>query len=662
MILAFVLSIVLVVSAHAETYYVDPATGANTNDGTDPNTPWLNPPGTRTATDSGFWSATWEAGASDITTSNKITCGDTILLKGGSTQTSAQGGAWLIADGNGPTPPGSGYYDTGCEGSGAISLLVATAAQWTDSSGNFTVDGTGVSSICLGFCPPGGSDGLILIQDIENFTIGGISADQRLVVRDADGGPNNKENGILASRSSGGTCASCDAKLRKFRAQWLELTANDQNGISVHYADNWIVTDSISHDNDNRSFDVGDGSDNPVTHGAFVRCTAYNAGLGEDCAGTADAFMFLGVEDLWIIDAVSYDNTCLGFNSGNAWAPTVGPADWVTRIRNGQFWDNGIYTGIESGRAAITQSGDADQDPPYVILIIQGAVTYRNPVRGGLWFPHDAGIVHAWNMTLFNDGYTGSGGSITYERTAEASSVYNSIIVSGGNPWSSNPSGDLFDNIPTTDYNLVDFRTDEDDTFSSFHYSGATFVGTSKTFAEAAAGDHGFLGANELISYGTVDGPTDYDADFTDIGDNCDTGSYVYEHCDFTLQSSSDAVDAGTTYFTANGAGTDETTLNLNTPNDITDATWVFIEPDSFLDAVADTIRIGSCTAVISNIPAATQIILEAPGCTWANGDGVHLASSWLDSAPDIGAYEYVSAVSPDTLEGITLPGGITVN
>src|SRR5262249_10497989 len=76
--------------ACATGYYVDPVTGTNTNNGTSPRTPWQNPPGTRTANNSGFISSAWGA----ITTSAKVRCGDVILLKGGATQTSQKGGAW----------------------------------------------------------------------------------------------------------------------------------------------------------------------------------------------------------------------------------------------------------------------------------------------------------------------------------------------------------------------------------------------------------------------------------------------------------------------------------------------------------------------------------------------------------------------------------------
>src|SRR5262245_17876533 len=63
--------------ANATTYFVDPTAGSNSNNGTSPSTPWMNPPGTRTASDSGFFSASWGG----ITTSNKIKCGDVILLR-----------------------------------------------------------------------------------------------------------------------------------------------------------------------------------------------------------------------------------------------------------------------------------------------------------------------------------------------------------------------------------------------------------------------------------------------------------------------------------------------------------------------------------------------------------------------------------------------------
>jgi hypothetical protein len=130
--------------AVAAIYYVDPATGANTNNGTSPTTAWRNPPGTRTTSDSGFISSTWGA----VSTSSKIQCGDTILLRGGATQMSAQGGAWRIDD-KGDTTRGPGYYTSGCQNpvlvngqpqpQPPITIRVATPDEWPTSTYNKTL-------------------------------------------------------------------------------------------------------------------------------------------------------------------------------------------------------------------------------------------------------------------------------------------------------------------------------------------------------------------------------------------------------------------------------------------------------------------------------------------------------------------------------------------
>jgi len=92
--------------AFAATYYVDPATGTNTNNGTSSTTPWQNPPGTRTPSDldsdgcNGFISCTWgdlsTTPLGPISTTNKIQCGDVILLKGGEHADKRAG--WCMAD------------------------------------------------------------------------------------------------------------------------------------------------------------------------------------------------------------------------------------------------------------------------------------------------------------------------------------------------------------------------------------------------------------------------------------------------------------------------------------------------------------------------------------------------------------------------------------
>src|SRR5207253_1852951 len=69
----------------ATTYYVNPQGGADTNDGISPSTSWQTVPGTRTQDNSAFLRPQWGS----ITQSNKVKCGDTILLKGGTTHSAA---------------------------------------------------------------------------------------------------------------------------------------------------------------------------------------------------------------------------------------------------------------------------------------------------------------------------------------------------------------------------------------------------------------------------------------------------------------------------------------------------------------------------------------------------------------------------------------------
>ena len=165
--------------ALATTYFVDPTKGNNAHNGISPGTAWRNPPGTRTASNSGFISTTWGG----ISTTKKIQCGDTILLKGGATQTRRQGGGWRID--NGPNKDGTGYYTTGCPQGAPITIRVATPAEWGDSTanGNFTLDGNNVTATCLRFC--GDTQGLVHIQDIDTLIFGGNSATQRLVIKHA---------------------------------------------------------------------------------------------------------------------------------------------------------------------------------------------------------------------------------------------------------------------------------------------------------------------------------------------------------------------------------------------------------------------------------------------------------------------------------------------
>src|SRR5215831_4795124 len=223
--------------ALATTYFVDPTKGNNAHNGISPGTAWRNPPGTRTASNSGFISTTWGG----ISMTKKIQCGDTILLKGGATQTRRQGGGWRID--NGPNKDGTGYYTTGCPQGAPITIRVATPAEWGDSTanGNFTLDGNNVTATCLRFC--GDTQGLVHIQDIDTLIFGGNSATQRLVIKHA-AAVNVKAHNLLVASST-----SSPPFIMRFLGQWLELASAQNDGVGVGYAQQLVIRNTRSHDN-----------------------------------------------------------------------------------------------------------------------------------------------------------------------------------------------------------------------------------------------------------------------------------------------------------------------------------------------------------------------------------------------------------------------------
>ena len=109
------------------------------------------------------------------------------------------------------------------------------------------------------------------------------------------------------------------------------------------------------------------------------------------------------------------------------------------------------------------------------------------------------------------------------------------------------------------------------------------------------AAQSGFVGASDRVSTSAVR----YRPDFTSLGGNCDAGSFVYEDCDFTLRSTSSAIDAGTYMLRANGGGNNATTVNVQAGSgEHSDPRFYFVQPSSYLNAPGDTIEIAGCGEV----------------------------------------------------------------
>jgi len=130
----------------------------------------------------------------------------------------------------------------------------------------------------------------------------------------------------------------------------------------------------------------------------------------------------------------------------------------------------------------------------------------------------------------------------------------------------------------------------------------------------------GFVSAIGRETHGKTGNPN-----FTNIGAR-----------DFTLQSTSGAIDAGTSLTTASGAGSASTSLTV--------ADAGYFHDGYGLGVPGDTIRIGSTSVVVTGVNYSTNVITLGSPATWSNGAPVSLDYSGAN--PDMGANEFVAAPS----------------
>ncbi len=598
--------------AFAATYYVDPTTGVNTNNGTSASTPWKNPPGTRTANDSGFSSTAWGA----VTTSAKVQCGDVILLKGGSTQASAQGGAWRI-DAN--------YYTNNCTTGSRLTLRIATSAEWSGSSGNFIIDGTGMTPTCVNACGSGGYVALVDVEGVNYVVLQGQGATQRLEIKNGASGPHGELSfGLLVTNGPG-------SQGDGFKGQWLTVHNNTGAGIEVSTWKNWLVANTISYSNGGPGYGAGSQSDLKVTNGGFVDAEAYGNGTAA-YGGFADAYFFVGGNTLWCVRCAAHDNVQRGFNTGSILNNNA--ATYL--FRDMRAYNNGTSTDPNVSKNAFGFSGTdlLDQFPQQNFVV--GAILYRN-TQLGAWMGYGDGWVELWHGVFFGNGYgTNPDGDAKYDRSSDYAGVYNSIFQRRSYtqaPWTYGNANQARDRAPRSDYNLYHPASADSEWFSYFNFQGGSFNSTGRTFAQAASGQTGFTGSHELI--GAVYNPLFVATDDTEYANN-----------DFHLQSGSAAIDKGQFLMRANGAGANASTINVLGNGNSNDPRNYFIAPNSYLDATPDTIQIQGCGQVTITAMTATSISFTPSCASWANGAGVHLP--WNGTSPDIGAFE--SGVQVTTL------------
>ena len=220
------IAVAIATAAGATTYYVDPGSGVNTNAGTSASAPWKTPPGTRNTADTAYLNTAWGA----ITTSAKLSCGDVILLKGGATQTSTQGGAWCIASGAGCAATGS-YYPTTCTGANPITIRVATSAEWVGSTGPFTINQAGINpadSASFNYA------GIVTISHVSGIVLKGASTSQRLVF-----------TGAMTADSNNDVSIEMDGSIAGITVQYVDETNSLGAGIAMGDISDSLVSDAV---------------------------------------------------------------------------------------------------------------------------------------------------------------------------------------------------------------------------------------------------------------------------------------------------------------------------------------------------------------------------------------------------------------------------------
>ena len=649
-------------------YYVDPVTGNNANNGTSPSTPWQNPPGTRNIADTGFYSSTWGS----ISTTNKIKCGDTIYLKGGATQTSAEGGAWDFD---------SIYYTNTCTTGSRITLKVATNAEWAGAGGHFTLDATNVVPAVAGT----GCDwpGIVAIHQLSFFQILGRSDTARFRVTHGLTPHTFIVPACWASSFNPTGVVAVGNPHQGLRLDWIEIT-DTYFGMQVGQYNNWQVSNIVVSGVKSGGLLTGLAADLKNDGGAYVNATVHDSGCGssafpdciDDNRGQEDGFSFTGHVNMWCVNCTSYNNGERGFSGGviRDWRMT---SDYVAHWRNLVAYSNGLRCGGD-------ETGNGNQCSS-VGFMPSGSDWYndalsRNYVVGLISWGHKYGGASAyggahaevWHADTYYNGYSSWGGSehglLTDDRYQ---GLINSIIqqysttrgaYSGGDSSGGTlPRGTFTPGAYNNCYRP--FSSDNQTLGASLAWNYNQLCTGSQTPYSCCTGlDTGTCNGTGWPGLGTYASPPSWIGATNKVGlAACDpkftalsTTSFAAN--DFTLQADSTATDAGRFLMLANGAGSNATTLTVQANGGGSDPRYYFISPVSYLDAVADTIQIKD--AVCQNAEAelgsaerakivsmtATAMTLDR-ACTWSDNAGVHLP--WEGSAPDMGAYEYVGGSPP---------------
>jgi hypothetical protein len=619
-----------------------------------------------------------------VSTTSKIKCGDTILLKPSATQTSTQGGAWLI-DPN--------YYATTCTPTNPITIQVALPSEWSGSTaGPFTLHLGGVTgtsttawnSQCGGLwtVPTG------LFVAVNGVVLGGRDATNQLVIQNTSPLANEGLYGFVFAKPN------CSQHLNGLFASWM--TIHDIGiGVDAGEADNWQVSHLTVYNTAHQGVGTGVSVDHHVDQAAFVDLVVHDGGCGStanpNCSSSGasnDLFRPVGAYSLWCVrctvynggergvntgvildasmggdynfkfrDLVSYNNGngpinpcnanghwCVGAGfdvSGNDWIAQTGVSGACTAAGVPNACCRGAYSSTCGGGIAGAQYGTCPDSPTqtYAHNYIMGARTWGN--RGEGFSVYGGGTLEVWNATTFDAWASGlyALGSYNFDTTAAGMLIANALDVKApgnaafsGTPQNSNGCEPQRTYTPGVYYSC--FRSASSDTEALG--SGSTWPGTG-TYAAPPSWI----------------GPTNRTTRSTCVPNLIATSTTSWSANDWRLctgvnapvsgcPGASSAIDAGTTPLLANGAGSGNTiTVRANLGDSGDPRNYLIAQTGSYLNPLpADTeVQIqGPCGVRHVVRMTATTITFDGSPCSW--NDGAMVGRPWNGNAPDQGAIE----------------------
>jgi hypothetical protein len=345
------------------TYYVDSVNGNDNNTGTDTGHPWLTIPGTIaggssvTYRNGGVWGA--------IKSSNKLSCGDVILIKAGQTHSGSTngGGVCIIDVAAGVANNSCGQlqgtlYPTTCTVGNPIWIRPATNAEWTGSTGNFTWDDTGATAIFgKTFVGASGEAGIFDVEGVPGIKLGVADAGdgvhygpsptaQRMILLKS---PMNDGGILLDSGSSNVT------KDMGFIARNVEVDQSLHRGIGFGDVQNALLQNVHVHNSAGFGWNCGLNIHHDCTGVAMDNGEVDNNGTAEAAFG-CEAIVLQGSGGVFITNSSVHDNHCNGYNSGSADHTYVRFAHSI--MRNLLLYNNGTAAPTVSAGAGSEGGGD----------------------------------------------------------------------------------------------------------------------------------------------------------------------------------------------------------------------------------------------------------------------------------------------------------------